>query len=422
MKLISLLIFSMLLIDSYAGSGAGSPFVQKLASFDYQMAFPGFWKVSNQDAKGEEGLFKKWLATNEPIVGRADKSGLKIEFLEKFPVNSFSDLYKVIKKRHPKYEFSSSSNVQISGWTSELIKVGEIYKNWEYYYIAPQKVVRISTSRKKVGFGVSHVEILLNSIRKISLGVQIQEAKFINLTSPKSPPNSGDKVCYELIFDYPKELQTESIISSFSLHYEKENYNLPINKKILKQRSYEVKTGKHQICFKIIPSMDKKDHFINSLDIELDGDLSYETCTYENRKLICEGNSIELIIPESIVSKVDKKGPVVNKFTFDSSKKILAILAIDPSDIHQIQIFAVIDDGFEQERVAVIFSDEINNGEVKYSLKRNVPPATIVSSVYFTDKSGNTSVLIRNTDSDLYYSFKQVGSKPIKTKIPIIGL
>ena len=118
---------------------------------------------------------------------------------------------------------------------------------------------------------------------------------------------------------------------------------------------------------------------------------------------------------------VDKLGPSVSSFKFDSSKQVLKISVSDSSDIHLIQIFGVGQDDSEQSRIGVIFPDQIVNGEVNFKFKREFAPATFINTVYFTDKSGNTSTLIRKSESDLVYSFKQINNQPIKTNFPIVG-
>ena len=286
MKIIAILL-CFFAVKSYSGTGVGSPFIEQLPAFDYQMAFPSTWKVSNNDITGSEGLFKEWIANNEPIVGPSNKSEIKIEFLSNFPVSSLSELYTEIQARHSSFTFTSAANRQISGWTSALVQNGNDFENWEYYYIAPKKVVRIHTLRRKDGYGLSHTEIIIRSIRKISEGINFTQVKFENTSGPANSINVGDKVCYRFMFDYPKELQSETMISAFKLKYEEENAELPIEKKVIKMRSYNLNTGIHSVCFKILAGMGQKDHFIQKMEYDIDGSFSSQMCGYQSSQISC---------------------------------------------------------------------------------------------------------------------------------------
>lgn len=420
MKIIAILL-CFFAVKSYSGTGVGSPFIEQLPAFDYQMAFPSTWKVSNNDITGHEGLFKEWIANNEPIVGLSNKSEIRIEFLSNFPVNTLSELYTEIQSRHVSFTFSSASNRQISGWTSALIQNGNDFENWEYYFIAPKKVVRIHTLRKKDGFGLSHTEIIIRSIRKISEGIKFTQVQFENTLGSVNSINVGDKVCYRFIFDYPKELQSETMISAFKLRYETVNTELPIEKKVIKTRSYNLNTGIHSVCFNILTGMGKRDHFIKEMEYDIDGNFSSQMCSYQPSQISCGSSSFSLNVPELSVQRVDKLGPSIGGFKFDQINNVLKIQVSDPSDIQLIQLFGVRQEDSEQSRIGVIFPDQITNGEVNFRFKREFGPATFINTIYFTDKSGNTSALIRKSESDLVYSFKQINNQPIKTNFPIIG-
>ena len=420
MKMIVILL-CFFAVKSYSGTGVGSPFIEQLPAFDYQMAFPSTWKVSNNDIKGGEGLFKEWIASNEPIVGASNKSEIKIEFLRKFPVNSLSELYSEIQARHPSFTFTNATNRQILGWTSALVQNGNAFENWEYYYIAPKKVVRIHTLRRKDGYGLSHTEIIIRSIRKISEGINFTQVKFENTSGPSNSINVGDKVCYRFMFDYPKELQSETMISAFKLKYEEDNNELPIEKQVIKSRFYNLNTGIHSVCFKILSGMERSDHFIREMEYDIEGSFSSRECRYQTSQISCGSFSYKLNIPHLSVQIVDKLGPSISQFKFDSSKRVLNISVSDSSDIQLIQIFGIRQGDSEQSRIGVVFADQIMNGEVNFKFKREFAPATFINTVYFTDKSGNTSALIRKSESDLVYSFKQINNQPIKTNFPIVG-
>jgi hypothetical protein len=411
----------MITFNSFSGTGVGSPFIQQLPAFDYQMAFPFSWKVLDNDISGDEGLFKEWIASNEPKVGSDKKSEISIEFLKHFPANNLSELYSIIQKRHPSFSFRSSTNIQISGWTSALRQNGHTYENWEYYFIAPQKVVRIHTLRKKEGHGLSHVEIILRSIRKISKGIELTHAKFQNTSGPTDSIHIGDKVCYYFSFDYPKKLQTEEMISGFKLKYEKENSDFPINKKILKTRSYNQTTGIHSVCFEILAGMNVKDHLPNEMTYVMGGSHIPQRCLYKDQRMNCNNASQSLKVPTLSTFPVDRKGPEVSSFSFNREKNSLKMAIEDLSDIKMIQIFGIGINDTNQKRIGVIFADEIVNNEINFKFKKEFAPATFISSIYFTDKSENTSVLMRNNDSDLFYSFKQLNTQAIKTNFSIVG-
>lgn len=420
-KLLTLIVYISMMFSAYSGTGVGSPLIQQLPAFDYQMAFPSTWKVSNRDIIGNEGLFKEWKASNSPEVGESKKSEISIEFLSNFPAKNLSDLYREIQKRHPTFTFLNSSSKQISGWTSKLINTGGNFENWEYYFIAPKKIVRIHSLRKKDGYGVSHIEIILRSIRKISKGIEISNVAFKNITGSDNSISVGDKVCYEFSFDYPKELQSQEMISSFKVRYEKESIAMPIEKKILKERNFNINTGLHSICFNILTGMNKKEHFIESMEYEINGSSSSSSCSFGNGKLSCGLYSINLNVTQLQINSLDKKGPILLDLKFDVSSNTINMKLNDSSEINLIQIFAISQDDSEQKKIGVIFPDQIINGSVSYKFKRPFSPGTYINSVYLTDSSGNTSVLIKDDSTELFYFFKQIGESIKKTSFPIVG-
>lgn len=420
MKKILCLLFMVFNVS--AGTGVGSPFIQQLPAFDYQMAFPAIWKVTNNDVTGQEGLFKRWSASNEPLVGQAKESYLTIEFLSNFPANSRQELFTLIKQRHPFFNFAISPNAQIDGWTSDLIQTNDIFENWEYYYIGPRQVVRIYTKRRKADFGLAHIGIILNSIRKISEGVVLKSVKFHNQTTGNSSVNIGDKVCYQFQFDYPKSLQSEDMISSFSLKYEKVSESLPINKGILKERSYNESTGEHLICYKIVAGMNGSLHKMREMNYELDGSFtSGVECVTQGDNISCGQRSFKVKVPNLNVANADAKGPELSQFSFNQNKNTLFLEVSDQNQIKLIQVFVKEPGDSEKKRAAIIYPDQIIGGKVNYKFRKSLSQTSYIHSVFMTDSAENTSVLLQAKDNDLKYSFKQLGQKIKPTKYNVVG-
>ena len=421
MKII-LMISALLTFNSFSGTGMGSPsFVQELEAFDYQMAFPAIWKVSNQEASGSEGLFRQWEASNAPIVGVPDETVIKVDFLDRFPATNLSDLYAVIKQRHPNYMFTTSANVSISGWTSDLIENDDQFKNWEYYFIRSNQVVRIQTIRKRKGYGVSHAEIILRSIRKISDGIKVKSIEFTNESGALNAISAGDKVCYKLKFDYPLELQEESMITSFRLNYEKSNSDDPIERKVNKERKFDPATGTHSICYEVSNGMQGSEHLLDEMGYEIDGTGVPKFCEYTSGKLKCGNHQLALAAHPIVSPGGDRDGPAVENISFDSTQKTLKIKISDQSDISLVQIYAVTSGNSGQARIGLIFPDEIVNGEMSFKIKANLAPSSFINTIYFTDTAGNTSALIREREGALNYSFKQLRQAPVQTNFSIIG-
>ena len=93
----------------------------------------------------------------------------------------------------------------------------------------------------------------------------------------------------------------------------------------------------------------------------------------------------------------------------------------DQSQIQLVQIFARFPGERSQSLVGIIFADQINKGVIDFKFSKAFPAGTYINSLYFTDKSQNTSALVRGSQGDLVYSFKQLGSKIVKTNYNVIG-
>ena len=154
---------------------------------------------------------------------------------------------------------------------------------------------------------------------------------------------------------------------------------------------------------------------------QVDGSINSQTCALQSKRLYCGNYSVPLHLTVNTGQSVDSEGPRISLFQLDTKKNILSMNISDKSEIELIQIFGMTQEGSEQQRIGVVFPDQMNNGEVHFRFPIEQDPATFIHSVYMTDKSGNTSALIRNTAADLFYSFKQINKKPVKTNFSIVG-
>lgn len=402
-----------------AGGGVGTPLVEQQSQFDYQMAFPIDWSIQKNNLSGNWDQKETWIASNKSIVGEALKTSIEVRFYEKFPASDISELYYAVSKNHPNFKFTNNPNQYIQGWTSALIQTDDYYENYEFYFVSPGKIVEVYTKRRGAGYGLSHTEIILQTIRKISDGPMVKSIKILNSIDIDLMP--GSKLCYEIVIDYPKEFQTKEMISSFKINYDERNLKSAVtNSGIIKERTYKKNTGKHNICYDLHHGMIGSDYKLKTFSFSYNGEDSEKECEAIGNKVTCNESEFTLHYPNFINRDPVILGPELIDMVYDENENVIKFVLDDYKKVDRIMIIGQNNINNENLSIAQAFKDEITSNEIKLKFSKNIPPTTYIHGIYFIGKYNNASALVRN-GSDLKYSYKQINKKIKKTQFRVIG-